>query len=144
MSLARRGESYASVIATVVWQWTPFEMLILLAGLQSQDRGVLEAARVDGASAWASFREITLPHLRSYLELGVLLGAIYVVNTFDAFYMITQGGPGTATLVPGLDMYQSAFSNDQYGYGMAIGTLLFAVMLVFTLAAMRLLRSRTA
>jgi ABC-type sugar transport system permease subunit len=58
--------------------------------------------------------------------------------------LLTNGGPGTATLVPGLDMYQSAFQNNQYGYGMAIGTLLFVAMLTFTLIATRLLRSRTA
>ena len=57
--------------------------------------------------------------------------------------LLTNGGPGTATLVPGLDMYQSAFQNDQYGYGMAIGTLLFIVMLAFTLTVMRALRPRT-
>jgi ABC-type sugar transport system permease subunit len=73
----------------------------------------------------------------------VILSGIFAVQNFIPILLLTNGGPGTATLVPGLDMYQSAFSNDQYGYGMAIGTLLFAVMLVFTLAASRLLRSRT-
>ena len=57
--------------------------------------------------------------------------------------MLTNGGPGTATFVPGLDMYQSAFQNNQYGYGMAIGTLLFLVMLAFTVVVMRALRPRT-
>jgi sorbitol/mannitol transport system permease protein len=124
-----------SVIATVVWQWTPFEMLILLAGLQSQDRGVLEAARVDGASAWASFREITLPHLRSYLELGVLLGAIYVVNTFDAIYMITQGGPGTATTNLPFYIYQRAFEGFDIGQAAALGVVTVAgTILVATIA----------
>jgi sorbitol/mannitol transport system permease protein len=122
-------------IATVVWQWTPFEMLILLAGLQSQDRGVLEAARVDGASALASFREITLPHLRSYLELGVLLGAIYVVNTFDAIYMITQGGPGTATTNLPFYIYQRAFEGFDIGQAAALGVVTVAgTILVATIA----------
>jgi sorbitol/mannitol transport system permease protein len=87
----------AAVIATLVWQWTPFMMLILLAGLQSQSEEILEAARVDGANAWQIFRKMTIPHLRQYLELGGLLGSIYLVNTFDAVFTITQGGPGTAT-----------------------------------------------
>jgi sorbitol/mannitol transport system permease protein len=126
-----------SVIATVVWQWTPFEMLILLAGLQSQDRGVLEAARVDGASAWASFREITLPHLRSYLELGVLLGAIYVVNTFDAIYMITQGGPGTATTNLPFYIYQRAFQGFDIGQAAALGVVTVAGTILVATVALR-------
>jgi sorbitol/mannitol transport system permease protein len=126
-----------SVIATVVWQWTPFEMLILLAGLQSQDRGVLEAARVDGASALASFREITLPHLRSYLELGVLLGAIYVVNTFDAIYMITQGGPGTSTTNLPFYIYQRAFQGFDIGQAAALGVVTVAGTILVATVALR-------
>ena len=72
-----------SVIVEMVWQWTPFMTLIVLAGLQSQPTDILEAAKVDGAGAWATFRELTLPHLRPYIELGVLLGSIYLVNAFD-------------------------------------------------------------
>ena len=70
-------------------------------------------------------------------RIVVILSGIFAVQNFIPILLLTNGGPGTATLVPGLDMYQSAFQNDQYGYGMAIGTLLFVVMLVFTLAAMR-------
>ena len=126
-----------SIIATVVWQWTPFEMLILLAGLQSQDRGVLEAARVDGASALASFRELTLPHLRSYLELGVLLGAIYVVNTFDAIYMITQGGPGTTTTNLPFYIYQRAFEGFDIGQAAALGVVTVAGTILVATVALR-------
>ena len=83
-----------AVIAALVWQWTPFMMLILLAGLQSQPGDVLEAARIDRAGSFQTFRFITLPHLRQYIELSALLGSIYVVQTFDAIFTITQGGPG--------------------------------------------------
>ena len=72
-----------SVIAVMIWQWTPFMTLIVLAGLQSQPADTLEAAKVDGAGALATFRELTLPHLRPYIELGILLGSIYLVNAFD-------------------------------------------------------------
>ncbi len=126
-----------SVIATVVWQWTPFEMLILLAGLQSQPRDVLEAARVDGASAWSSFREITLPHLRSYLELGVLLGSIYIVNTFDAIYMITQGGPGTATTNLPFYIYQRAFEGFNIGQAAALGVVTVVGTIIVATVALR-------
>ena len=76
-------------------------------------------------------------------RIVVILSGINAVQNFVPILLLTNGGPGTATLVPGLDMYQSAFANDEYGYGMAIGTLLFIAMLIFTLAAMRILRSRT-
>ena len=83
-----------TIITVLTWQWTPFMVLILLAGLQSQPTDVLEAARVDGASSWQIFRWMTLPHLRQYMELGIVLGSIYLVQGFDAIFMITSGGRG--------------------------------------------------
>ena len=135
------SQPLASVIATVVWQWTPFEMLILLAGMQSMPRDVLEAARVDGASALASFRELTLPHLRSYLELGILLGAIYVVNTFDAIYMVTQGGPGTSTTNLPYYIYQRAFLGFEVGQSAALGVVTVVGTLIVASFALRMMFS---
>src|SRR5258708_14207164 len=86
-----------SVIVVMIWQWTPFMTLIILAGLQSQPSDTLEAAKVDGAGALATFRELTLPPLRPYIELGILLGSIYLVNVFDAVRLMTNCGPPTAT-----------------------------------------------
>jgi len=80
----------------------------------------------------------------SLVLIGVFSYYPPTVQNFIPILLLTNGGPGTATLVPGLDMYQSAFQNDEFGYGMAIGTLVFVVMLVFTVVAMRVLRSRTA
>ncbi|WP_344392769.1 sugar ABC transporter permease, partial [Streptomyces vastus] len=104
-----------AVVISLVWQWTPFMMLILLAGLQAQPDDVLEAARMDGASPLATFRHITLPHLRQYLELGILLGTIYVVQTFDAVYSITQGGPGKQTTNLPYEIYLTMFRKYEYG-----------------------------
>jgi raffinose/stachyose/melibiose transport system permease protein len=118
--------------------------LIFLGGLQNLPADILDAGRLDGLSAFRRVFAIDIPLLLPQFRIVVILSGIYAVQNFIPILLLTNGGPGTATLVPGLDMYQSAFSNDQYGYGMAIGTLLFVVMLVFTLAAMRLLRSRTA
>jgi raffinose/stachyose/melibiose transport system permease protein len=117
--------------------------LIFLGGLQNLPKDVLDAARLDGVSALRRVFTIDIPLLMPQFRIVVILSGINAVQNFVPILLLTNGGPGTATLVPGLDMYQSAFSNDQYGYGMAIGTLLFLAMLVFTLAAMRLLRSRT-
>lgn len=129
----------ASVMAALVWQWTPFMMLLLLAGLQSQPTDQLEAARVDGAGSWAIFRELTLPHLRRFLELGVVLGAIYLVNTFDAVYMITQGGPGTASANLPFYIYQRAFLGFDIGQSAAMGVVVVILTIIVATFALRLL-----
>jgi len=87
-----------SVVTVLVWQWSPFMMLIVLAGLQGQDSSVLEAARVDGATSWGTFRQITFPQLRPYLELGTLLGAIYLIQVYDHIEVITGGSPDSKNL----------------------------------------------
>ncbi|WGM21326.1 sugar ABC transporter permease [Paenarthrobacter sp. OM7] len=129
-----------AVIISLVWQWTPFMMLILLAGLQSRPMDTVEAAQMDGATPWAIFRHLTLPHLRQYLELGGLLGAIYIVQNFDAVFTLTAGGLGTANLPYAI--YQTFYFANEYGLASAagvvvvIGTILvatFALRTVFSL-----------
>jgi len=88
----------ASIVTVLVWQWTPFMMLIMLAGLQSQPSDVLEAAKVDGATSFGVFRQLTLRHLRPYFELGILLGSIYIVQAFDHIAVMTGGGPGSTNI----------------------------------------------
>jgi raffinose/stachyose/melibiose transport system permease protein len=117
--------------------------LIFLGGLQNLPKDVLDASTIDGVGPLKRVFTIDVPLLLPQFRIVVILSGIFAVQNFIPILLLTNGGPGTATLVPGLDMYQSAFQNDQYGYGMAIGTLLFVVMLAFTLTAMRLLRSRT-
>ena len=117
--------------------------LIFLGGLQNLPNDILDAGRLDGLGPIRRVFAIDIPLLMPQFRIVVILSGIFAVQNFVPILLLTNGGPGTATLVPGLDMYQSAFQNDQYGYGMAIGTLLFVVMLVFTLVAMRLLRPRT-
>lgn len=128
-----------SVILALVWQWTPFMTLLVLAGLQSQGRDVLEAAQVDGAGASRTFRSITLPHLRRYIELGVLLGAIYVVNTFDQIYILTGGGPGTASTNLPFYIYQRAFLGFDIGQAAAMGVVVVIGTIVVATLALRLL-----
>ncbi|PSK98678.1 carbohydrate ABC transporter membrane protein 1 (CUT1 family) [Haloactinopolyspora alba] len=128
-----------SVIGALVWQWTPFMTLLVLAGLQSQGRDVLEAAQVDGAGPTRMFRAITLPHLRRYIELGVLLGAIYVVNTFDQIYILTQGGPGTASTNLPFYIYQRAFLGFDIGQAAAMGVVVVIGTIVVATFALRML-----
>ena len=118
--------------------------LIFLGGLQNLPKDVLDASQLDGVNAVRRVFLIDIPLMLPQFRTVVILSGIYAVQNFVPILLLTNGGPGTATLVPGLDMYQSAFQNGNYGYGMAIGTLLFVVMLAFTLTAMRALRSRTA
>jgi raffinose/stachyose/melibiose transport system permease protein len=118
--------------------------LIFLGGLQNLPKDVLDAARLDGVSAVRRVFSIDIPLLMPQFRVVVILSGIFAVQNFVPILLLTNGGPGTSTLVPGLDMYQSAFQNDQYGYGMAIGTLLFVAMLIFTLIVMRALRPRTS
>src|SRR3954468_24275329 len=123
----------ASIEVSLIWQWTPFMMLILLAGLQSRPLDVIEAARIDGASTWQIFRYMTFPHLRRYLELGALLGAIYIVQTFDAVFVITSGGLGTANL-PYI-IYQTFYTAHDYGLASAAGVItVIGTILIATLA----------
>ena len=128
-----------TIILVETWHWAPFMMLILLGGLQSQDRSVLEAARVDGATAFQSFRFLTLPHLRQFLELGVVLGSIYLVQTFDSIFMITQGGPGTATTNLPFELYQSAFRAFDVGEAAALGVIVVILTIILATYALRVI-----
>ncbi|MEX5718616.1 carbohydrate ABC transporter permease [Geodermatophilus maliterrae] len=129
-----------SVEIALIWQWTPFMMLILLAGLQSRPLDVIEAARIDGASSWQIFRYMTFPHLRRYLELGGLLGSIYIVQNFDAVFTITSGGLGTANLP--YVIYQTFYQAHDYGRASAagvvvvIGTILIATLALRTVSTL--------
>jgi sorbitol/mannitol transport system permease protein len=112
----------------LIWTWTPFMTLILLAGLQSRPGDVLEAAAVDGANSWQVFANITMPHMRRYLELGGLLGSIYVVQTFDTVFVMTAGALGTANLP--YTVYETLYSAQNYGLASAQGV----VVVIFSIA----------
>lgn len=129
----------ASVMAELVWQWTPFMMLLILAGLQSMPKDIQEAARVDGATSFRLFRELTLPHLRRFIELGSVLGAIYLVNTFDAVYMMTSGGPGVASSNLPFYIYQRAFLGFDVGQAAAMGVVTVVATVILSSLALRLI-----
>jgi sorbitol/mannitol transport system permease protein len=124
-----------SIELSLIWQWTPFMMLILLAGLQSRPLDVIEAAQIDGASSWQVFRYMTFPHMRQYLELGGLLGSIYVVQTFDAVFVITSGGLGTANLP--YTIYQTFYGAQDYGRASAAGVVVVAGTILIATFALR-------
>ena len=132
------NHSLFSVMLVLVWQWTPFLMLILLAGLQSQDSSVLEAARVDGASSSAIFFQITLPHLRSYIELGALLSSIYLIQTFDTVDQLVAGAAG-AQNVPYFVYLRAIGGGFEFGQASAFGIVVVIASIILANLALRVL-----
>jgi len=124
-----------AIEVSLIWQWTPFMMLILLAGLQSRPMDVVEAARIDGANAWQIFTHMTLPHLRPYIELAGLLGAIYVVQNFDHVFTLTAGALGTANLP--YHIYQTLLSAQNYGEASAAGVVTVIGTIVIAMFALK-------
>lgn len=128
-----------AVETALIWQWTPFMMLILLAGLQSRPLDLIEAARLDGAGNWQIFRYLTLPHLRRYLELGALLGSVYIVQNFDAVFTITKGGLGTANLP--YTIYETFYKAHEYGEASATGVLVVIGSIIIAAFVLRVVSS---
>jgi len=130
-----------SIIIVLIWRWTPFMTLIVLAGLQSQPLDVVEAARVDGAGPLGVFRHVTFPLLRPYVELGVLLGSIYIVNTFDEVYSMTSGGPGNITTNLPYYLYEQAFQAYNVGGAAALGVVTVILTMIVASFALRMIAS---
>src|SRR6201997_3357633 len=130
--------AYGSVIVGMMWEWEPFMTLIRLAAPQGQAQNILEAAKVDGASAWATFRELPLPHLRPYIELGILLGSIYLVNVFDQVRLMTNGGPGTATTNLPFYLYQQVNNAFDVGGAAAAGVVTVILTIIVATFALRM------
>jgi sorbitol/mannitol transport system permease protein len=127
-----------SIIVVLVWQWTPFMMLIMLAGLQSQPSDVLEAAKVDGATAFGTFRQLTLSHLRPYMELGALLGTVYLIQVFDHVAVMTGGGPGSTNL-PYFIYQRSIGGGWEFGKASAYAIVVVIASIIVANIALRVL-----
>lgn len=130
-----------SMILITVWQWSPFMMLLALAGLMSIPTELHEAARVDGARWHNIIWSIELPSIRSILLLGVILRVIDMLRFFDVVYATTRGGPGDATMVMTLYAYLQDFQYFDVGLGSASAVLILFISIVITTFAVRLLRS---
>ncbi len=131
-----------SVIAVDVWEWTPFLFLLLSAGLQAIPPEPVEAARIDGAGPWRIFRDVTLPLLKPTILLALLLRAMDLVRIFDQIFILTQGGPGTATETVSLYIYRTAFRFSNFGYAAAMSFVLLAATMLFSRGLMRVMRAR--
>src|SRR4029450_525706 len=127
-----------SLIIVLIWQWTPFMMLIMLAGLQSQPGDVLEAAKVDGATPFSIFRQLTLSHLRPYMELGILLGTIYLIQVYDQIAVMTGGGPGS-TNVPYFVFQRSIGGGWEFGQASSFSIVVVVASIIIATIALRVL-----
>jgi sorbitol/mannitol transport system permease protein len=127
-----------SIALVLIWQWTPFMMLIILAGLQSMPSDVVEAAKVDGATPWGIFRQLTLSHLRPYMELGILLGTIYLIQVYDLIAVMTGGGPGS-TNVPYFVFQRSIGGGWEFGLASSYSIVVVVASIVIATIALRVL-----
>jgi multiple sugar transport system permease protein len=123
-----------SIVAMTVWGWIGFNVIVYLAALQGIPRELVEAAEIDGAGNWGIFRNVTLPLLGPVTLFLVVWSSINALQLFDEVYLATNGGPGTATYVPVFYLYKLAFQQGIAGYAAAIAYVLFAVILVLTIA----------
>jgi multiple sugar transport system permease protein len=123
-----------SIVAMTVWGWIGFNVIVYLAALQGIPRELVEAAEIDGAGNWGIFRNVTLPLLGPVTLFLVVWSSINALQLFDEVYLATNGGPGTATYVPVFYLYKLAFQQGIAGYAAAIAYVLFAVILVLTVA----------
>ena len=117
-----------SVVIVDVWHWTPFVFLILFAAIEALPQDVLEAGRVDGATSWQTIRLIILPLLGPALAVAALFRAIAAFKAFDQVYLLTSGGPGTATELVSLHLNRVFFEQNQLGYGAMLSLTVIAVI----------------
>jgi len=135
--LSSTAMALPALILVDIWEWTPFMFLILLAGIQSLPQEPFEAARVDGAGPWNVFVHLTLPMLKPVIVVAILIRALDAFTVFDQVFVLTQGGPGTATEVATLMIYKTAFRFSQFGYGAAMAMALLVLVLGFSAAVTR-------
>lgn len=133
-----------SLILTDTWEWTPFMMIVLFAGLQALPEEVFEAARVDGAGEWQIFRHITFPMLWPVSLTAILIRGLEAFKLFDIADVMTGGGPGTATETVTMYAYQVAMKNGNLGYASAIAYALLIMIVIFSLIFLNSMRQRSA
>ena len=129
-----------AVMLTDIWQWTPFLMVIVLAGLQSISPSLYEAAEVDGASPWQTFWKITVPLLLPIIVIGILIRAMDCFKLFDIIYLVTGGGPGNVTETVSFYTYLQGFKFFSLGYTAALAFLQLIVIILIAQIFLRFLK----
>jgi multiple sugar transport system permease protein len=144
--LGDKETALASVIVVDIWHWTPFCFLLLLAGLESLPQDPYEAAKIDGATWWQELRYITLPLMAPAILVTFAFRLVIAFKVFDEIYLLTGGGPVTATEVLSFTLYQRFFTEDRAGYGsaMAIAIIFFCSLLLVAALSVRRRSERPA
>jgi ABC-type sugar transport system permease subunit len=133
--------SKPSLAILLVWRWTGYNMVIMLAGLQGIDRSLYEAARIDGASRLQQLLHVTIPHMRPTFVFVTIMSLIGTVYLFDEVFVMTQGGPGVSSTTFGLFLFDEAFGNFRFGYASAAAYVVAFVVFILTLLIFRTNRS---
>jgi multiple sugar transport system permease protein len=131
--LGEKSTALLSVIVVDVWHWTPFCFLLLLAGIESLPRDVFEAAQIDGADWWEELRHVTLPLLAPTIAVTLLFRLVVALKVFDEVFLLTSGGPGTATEVVSMTIYRRFFSEGRTDHGAALSILTMGAVTVCVL-----------
>ena len=131
--------AWVPVILADAWKMTPFVTLLLLAGLQNIDPSLYEAARMDGAGPWQQFVHVTLPQLRPALLVTLIFRTLDGFRVFDLIYVLTGGGPGTATEPISLLTFTALLNNLRFGYGSALSVIIFLVTFLLALFYIKVL-----
>ena len=142
--LATPTGAIAGIIFADVWMWSPFVMLLVLAGLVSVPKHLYEAAAIDRASWWRRFWTITFPYIRGLLLIAILFRTIEAFKLFDIVFLITEGGPGTSTETIAVYVYRVAFQYFKTSQSAALGYILLFVVIVLTNLYLYFVRQRTA
>ena len=128
---------YPAILIAEIWQWTPFMFLILLAALSNVDRSLTEAAEIDGANVWLTFRRIVLPAIWPVMAIAILIRSLDLVRIFDVVWALTAGGPGTMTETIAIYTYVQGFRQFETSYTGAITFLIIAILTALVMIAIK-------
>jgi multiple sugar transport system permease protein len=128
---------YVAILVAEVWQWTPFMFLLLLAALSGVDRSQLEAAAIDGAGYWRTFRRIVLPAIWPVMVVAILIRALDLVRLFDVVWALTKGGPGTMTETLSIFTYVKGFQQFETSITAAVALIVIVLLSVIVFWALK-------
>lgn len=128
--LADSDTAMIAVIIAAAWKGFPFYFLLLLAGLQSVPEETREAAKIDGANSWQTLTRVVIPQMRTIITTSLVLGVIATSNYFDGIYLMTGGGPNSATLTLPIYVYNTAFANFDFAKASALSAVILVIVLV--------------
>ena len=128
---------YPAILVCEIWQWTPFMFLILLAALSNVDKSLTDAAEIDGAGFWRTFRNIVLPAIWPVMAIAILIRGLDLARIFDVIWALTQGGPGTKTETISVYTYSQGFKQFETSYTAAIAFLVIILLTVIIVWAIR-------